>query len=149
MPAPNDAEPQVLPSREPTAEETFYYETAYKEPVESVKRIEDTAKFLAGAVATTSGLFVAAVKLSAGQPSAAGLLWQLPLALWWASLLALLLVLMPAKYKAGANEPAAWKQAFLKVRQHKYRWLVAGAVLFILGLGAAVLPLVSFGSSTS
>ena len=39
-------------------------------------------------------------------------------------------------------EPASWKAAVLKARIRKYRWLQVGAWLFILGILAAVYPLV-------
>lgn len=57
-----DDEPTVA-ARAPTDAERWYYERAYREPVEAIARIEEVAKFLVGATATTSGLFVAASKL--------------------------------------------------------------------------------------
>ena len=136
-------ESELLPSRPITPEESYYLEFATKEPVDSLARLDEVAKFLIGASATTSGLFVAAFKLVLGEkttvPGPAGFA---PFLLWAASILALLCVLVPHWYPTGKNEPASWKAAVLQVRMRKYRWLQIGAWLFILGIMAAVYPLV-------
>lgn len=136
-------ENEALPSRPMTPEESYYLEFATKEPVDSLARLDEVAKFLIGASATTSGLFVAVFKLVLGEkttvPGPAGFA---PFLLWAASILALLRVLVPHWYPTGKNEPASWKAAVLQVRIRKYRWLQVGAWLFILGIMAAVYPLV-------
>ena len=141
MRSPDDSE--ALPSRPITPEESYYLEFATKEPVDSLARLDEVAKFLIGASATTSGLFVAAFKLVLGEkttvPGPAGFA---PFLLWAASILALLRVLVPHWYPTGKNEPASWKAAVLQVRMRKYRWLQVGAWLFVLGIMAAVYPLV-------
>jgi hypothetical protein len=141
MPSPDESE--ALPSRPLTPEERYYLEFATKEPVDSLARLDDIAKFLLGASATTSGLFVAAFKLVLGEkitvPGPAGFI---PFLLWAASMLALLRVVVPQRYPTGRNEPASWHAAVLQVRIRKYRWLQIGAWLFILGIMAAVYPLV-------
>jgi len=118
----------ALPSRPLTAREKYYYEQSYQELV-------------AGAAATTSGLYVAKAKLALGAEKGAGLLWLAPFACWGASLICLILVLLPQEYLTTQNTPAAWEQAFRQARKTKYRWLLTGAVLFIAGILAAVLPL--------
>jgi hypothetical protein len=65
MRSPDDSE--ALPSRSITPEESYYLEFATKEPVDSLARLDEVAKFLIGASATTSGLFVAAFKLVLGE----------------------------------------------------------------------------------
>jgi hypothetical protein len=125
-----------------TDEQQYFRETAYKEPVESIGRIEDMAKFLAGAVATVSGLFLAAFRLALAGKPAEGLVWYMPVVLWGLSILMLVLVLFPRRYVTGKNEPAAWKAVFVKARWYKYTWLAAGTLLFVAGLIAAVVPLV-------
>jgi hypothetical protein len=136
-------ENEVLASRKLTDEERYFLEFAAKEPVDSLARLDDVAKFLIGASATTSGLFLAAFKLVLGEkttvPGPAGFV---PFVLWAASILALLRVLLPHRYPTGRNEPASWKAAVLKARIRKYRWLQVGAWLFIFGILAAVYPLV-------
>ena len=134
---------EALPSRPITPEESYYLEFATKEPVDSLARLDEVAKFLIGASATTSGLFVAAFKLVLGEKTTVpGLAGFAPFVLWAVSILALLRVLVPHWYPTGKNEPASWKAAVLQVRTRKYRWLQIGAWLFILGIMAAVYPLV-------
>lgn len=65
-----------------------------------------------------------------------------PFLLWAASILALLRVVLPQQYATGRHEPASWRHAVLQAQRRKYRWLQIGAWLFILGILAAVYPLV-------
>lgn len=133
---------ETLSSRPPDVEEEYFYEQSYKEPVESIGRIEEVAKFLVGATATTSGLFLAAFKLVLGNSPAQGIVWFLPFVSWSMSIVALVLVLFPQRYRAGRSQPAAWKEAFLKARRYKYACLSLGALCFVLGLLLALVPLV-------
>lgn len=132
---------QDASSRKLTEEDRYYLEQAYKEPVEAIGRIEDTAKFLIGATATTSGLFLAAVKLALGKDVAVThIQWFLPFLLWGASITALMLVLLPQEYKTRERDPLSWKQAFSETRRRKLRRLALGAALFILGIFSGLLP---------
>ncbi len=134
----NDIEEIV--SRPMTDEERYYAEQFYKEPVESIKLIEETAKFLIGTGSGTSGLYLSAFKLSFGENIATRGIWYMPFLLWTFSILALILVLLPRKYDTGRNEPASYKAAFLNAQKIKYRWLVWGAGFFVLGILTAVCP---------
>jgi hypothetical protein len=141
MTSPDDSE--AVPARPLTPEDSYYLEFATKEPVDSLARLDDIAKFLIGASATTSGLFVSAFKLVLGdKTSVPGPAGFVPFLLWAASILALLRVVVPRQYPTGRNKPASWRAAVLQARQWKYRWLQVGAWLFILGIMAAVYPLV-------
>lgn len=131
------AEPiEELEAQSLTDEQRYYLEQAYKEPVEATVRMEEAAKYLIGAVATTSGLFLAAFKISGIK---GGLDALAPFVFWAITLLMLLMVLIPQKYAAGLNQPAAWKAAFIRARSRKYKWLVAGTIGFIAGMLAAAL----------
>lgn len=138
-------DPDLLPSRKLTDEERHYLEYAVKEPVDSLTRLDEVAKFLLGASATTSGLFVAAYKFALG-PNATlpGLGGWLPFLLWAGSILAFLRVLLPQTYQVGQQEPASWKAAVLQARTHKYHWLQVGTWAFCLGIVAAVYPLIAW-----
>ena len=127
-----------------TDEERYFHEQSYKEPVESLKRIEETAKFLVGATATTSGLFLAAFKLSMGDKAVSGVLWLMPYVWWAISIVWLICVFLPQKYATGRNEPQSWKEAFLEAQKRKFRRLMGGAIFFILGLLSAILPFSRF-----
>ena len=133
---------EELPSRLPTDEEKYFSERAYKEIVESIPRIEDVAKFLIGATATTSGLYLAAFKLARGEKIVAEPLWFLPFLCWAFSLAALVLVLLPGRYEAGRDVPRSWKDAYRQARDRKYRRLAIGTVLFIAGTFAAAFPFI-------
>ena len=134
-----DEEP-TLEARAPTDAERWYYERAYREPVEAIARIEGVAKFLVGATATTSGLFVAASKLALGDGGAQHGIWILPFGAWSLGILCQLLVLFPYRYRVGRNQPASWRDAFERARGIKYALLLAGGVFFIGGLLLAALP---------
>ena len=129
------------------AEQQYYYEMSYKEPADSIGRIEEMAKFLVGAVSATSGLVLAALGLALGDTRAGGGWFYAPVLLWSGSVLLLVLVLLPRRYVAGQREPEAWKQALLRARAYKYACLVAGAALFVLGLLAATALIVHGGAA--
>lgn len=120
-----------------TDEEAFYLKMAYEEPVESLGRLEETARFLMTVAASTSGLFVAALKLSLQQGERLDPWWFAPFALWAAAVACLVVVLVPRTYTHGRNEPADIRSTIVRIRQFKYRWLVAGAAAFVAGVIAA------------
>lgn len=139
---PNDDDQiEELTSSPLSDEEQYFYERSYKELVESIPRIEEVAKFLVGATATTSGLFLAAIKLARGDNTVSELFWFVPFICWSLSILALILVLLPRHYETGRAEPASWQDAFVHARQWKYHWLMTGAVFFIAGLLSSLYPL--------
>ena len=131
---------EELSSRPLSDEEGYFYEQSYKEPVQGIGRIEELAKFLVGAAATTSGLFTAAFKFVMGNQTTSGIVWLAPFVLWALSILTLILVLLPQKYAVGRNEPADWKAKFLEARDRKFRRLLIGALLFIAGIISAIYP---------
>ncbi len=140
--APGEQEIAAVTSRPLTDEDKYYLERAYKEPVERLGRLEDVAKFLITGTATVSGLFLAALKLAIGSKTpGCGLIG--PFVLWSLAILALLLVLMPFRYRTGQNAPGSWKDAYRQAGHRKYVWLWIGAALFIAGLlcGAVLLIL--------
>ncbi len=94
----------------------------------------------AGATATTSGLYLAAYKIALGDATSPAFLWLLPYLLWALSLVAFVLVLLPQSYATKENDPNSWRAAFLESGDRKYRRLMCGAVLFILGVLAGAYP---------
>ena len=123
-----------------TDADRYYLEQAYKNPVERIGRIEDAAKFLAGATATTSGLYLAAYKIALGDAKSAAFLWLLPYLLWAGSLVSFVLVLLPRRFATKENDPGSWRAAFLQSGEWKYHRLMFGAALFILGILAGAYP---------
>jgi hypothetical protein len=133
----------AIAGRPLTDEERYFYKLSFKEPVESIARIEEMARFLAGAATAVAGMFLAAFRLALAGQAAEGAIWYAPVLLWGASILALVAVLYPRCYDTAKKEPAAWQAAYIQVRRVKYRRLVVGAVLLVGGLIAAVVPLVN------
>ena len=132
----NDIEEIV--SRPITEEERYYAEQYYKEPIESLKRIEETAKYLIGTSSATSGLYLAAFKLSFGDAKFQ-IVWLIPFICWASAIIFLILTLLPQKYDTGKNEPASYKKAFQEAHHYKFRRLMIGAVCFILGILTAAM----------
>jgi hypothetical protein len=140
-------EPELLNSRKLTAEEEFFYKTAFKEPVKSIDRLEETAKFLAAAVSASAGVFLSALRVGPEpygmpMPGISALLAAATIVFWGISLITLLMVLLPRPYAVGRNHPDDWKETFITIRRVKYRWLMLGAGAFIIGLVVAAFPLV-------
>ena len=129
-----------LPGIPPTEEEKYWLEREWKDPDESIARIEETAKFLVGAVTAVSGLFAAAWKLTMGEKPPADRLWIAPFVVWALSVAVLLLVLFPTRYPTVKRAPESIRQAVEKARDWKYLCLVIGAILFMGGLGLALFP---------
>ena len=124
-----------------TDEERYYTEQFYKESFESLKRVEETAKYLIGTSSATSGLYLAAFKLAFGEVKV-HIVWLIPFVCWALAIILLILVLLPQEYPTGKNEPASYKNAFIQARKLKYRRLVWGAVCFIAGIMTAIYPFV-------
>ena len=97
---------------------------------------------MAGAAATTSGLYLAAFKIALGDETRTAFIWLLPYLLWAVSLIFFVLVLLPQRYPTLENDPGSWRRAFIDSGRRKYRRLAAGAGFFIFGILAGAL---SFG----
>ena len=96
---PDQTEIETVPARKMTEEERYYDELIYKDPVESTIRMEETAKFLIGITAGTSGLYLSAFKLAVGNTTVSGIVWFLPFLLWALAIISLILVIFPEKYE--------------------------------------------------
>ncbi|MCA9422660.1 MAG: hypothetical protein KC592_16700 [Nitrospira sp.] len=129
---------EELPSRRLTREEQMYRDVALQEPVKSIDRLEDVAKFLIGATATASGLLIAALKIAQGtEDPSTGIRDLLPFLLWSLSLVSCLLVVAPRTYQTGRRQPSSWKTAVISARQWKFHCLTCGMIFFILGILSA------------
>ncbi len=127
--------------RVPTAEELYWLEREYKNPVESIGRIEETAKFLVTVVTGVSGLFAAAWKLAEGEKAQGEGLWWLPFVLWVFSMISLVIVFFPGFYSVKKQVPESVKAAYRAVLWWKFWWLAAGLIFFLLGVLSTVLPM--------
>lgn len=109
-----------LTGREPTAEEAFLLEQAYKNPVDSIERIEETAKFMVTVVTAISGLLAAAYKMAEGEKAAGQKLWWLPFLFWMGAIVCWVVVLFPTTYGIGKQDPVSIKAALRKALGWKY-----------------------------
>lgn len=127
--------PAPLESRKSSDEELFYLTLAREEFAASMSRIEDTAKYLIGAVGAVAGLLFAGLQVKAAvnpQLPQASLLW--PILLWGVSVFAAILVFFPLPYRHYRNAPNAIRLSFEKARWMKWSLLLASALSFAGGL---------------
>ncbi|MEM7246494.1 MAG: hypothetical protein AAF533_14175 [Acidobacteriota bacterium] len=132
--------PETLPSRRLSEADKFYLEQATKEPVEATTRIEETAKYLIGATATSAGMFAAASKLALGKDPAPDVSWFLPFVFWVISILVLIFALLPNRYEVVSDSPEDFRAFLLEARDRKWRRLGLGAGLYCVGLLSATIP---------
>ena len=133
-----DLEIETVQARRPTAEERYYHEIGYKDPVETTTRIEETAKYLLGIIAGISGVYLSAYKLSIGKTPVANLWCFLPFLFWAAAMILLIFVIFPMKYETYKDEPESLKKAVLSARNCKYILLSIGTFSFIIGIISAI-----------
>ncbi len=110
---------EIVQGRLFTEEQKYYYEQSYKEPVLSIDWIEDVAKFFLGAMATMSGLLVAAYKLALGDQPAQAMTWFLPFIARALGIICHLLVILPLQYKVGIGQPSSFRDVFHKAHNVK------------------------------
>lgn len=131
--------PTVLPSRQATEEEQFYLKLAREEFAASLSRIEETAKYLIGAVGAVAGLLLSALQIKIAVNANAlqtRLTWAF--LLWGASALLAILVIMPLPYHHFHNSPPAIRASFKKARWLKWSLLLLSTLAFGAGLLLAV-----------
>ncbi|MDZ7361406.1 MAG: hypothetical protein ONB46_11885 [candidate division KSB1 bacterium] len=132
----NEAE-TVLESRRATEEELFYLKLAREEFAAGLGRIEETAKYLIGAVGAVAGLVLAGlqVKLAVSQGQAApGTPLSWPFVLWGVSALFAIFVFFPLPYRHYSASPQSIRQKFVKARKVKWSLLLVATLTFAAGL---------------
>jgi hypothetical protein len=130
--------PPLLESRKSSEEELFYLKLARDEFAASMGRIEETAKYLIGAVGAVAGLLFAGLQVKAAvnpQLQQTSLAW--PMILWGVSVFCAILVFFPLPYRHYRNAPDAIRRSFEKARWVKWSLLLASALSFAAGLLAA------------
>ncbi len=135
----NEAE-TVLESRRANEEELFYLKLARDEFAASLGRIEETAKYLIGAIGAVAGLVLAGlqVKLAMNpQLPANPLTW--PFVLWGSSGLFAILVFFPLPYRPYRNAPQEIRRSFAKARWVKWSLLLLSVLTFGAGIIVAAL----------
>lgn len=133
---------------QPSAEEEFYLEAEFKEPVESLDRLEDLARFLITVQTTLAGLLISALRISLPKNTTLNPWWLLPLGLWCAATLCFLLALIPRQYAHGKSQPKSFKEALISAQQYKWQKLKLGVFGFLAGLIAAACIMIFVKSLT-
>jgi hypothetical protein len=123
----------TVSSRKANGEDLFYLKLFREEFGKSLERIEEAAKFLAGAVSSVTGLLIAALQLSS-TPSLTLNRFTLLFIFWSGSLLCSIFVLLPLPYRHYKNSPSEIKRTFIKARWIKWSLLLGCVLMFILGL---------------
>lgn len=127
--------PTLLQGRQATEEEQFYLKLAREEFAASLNRIEETAKYLIGAVGAVAGLLLSALQIKTAVNANA---LQTPLTsaffLWGASALLAILVIMPLPYRHFHNAPAAIRASISRARWLKWSLLLLSTLFFGVGL---------------
>lgn len=130
----NEAE-TVLPSRAATDDDLFYLKLAREEFAASLGRLEETAKYLVGAVGAVAGLVLAGLQIKvAVKPDLQGSSFTLPFLLWGLSALCAMLVFFPLPYRHYQNSPTAIRRAFERARKVKWALLLVAVLAFAAGL---------------
>ncbi|MGH7490973.1 MAG: hypothetical protein ACREOO_01120 [bacterium] len=122
-------------SRVAREEELFYLKLAREEFAASLGRIEDTARYLIGAIGAVAGLVLAGwqVKLAV-KPELAGSLLTQPFLLWGASAFFAILVFFPLPYRHTQRSAQAIRRKFEIARRVKWTLLLLAALAFGTGL---------------
>jgi len=132
----NEAE-TILESRPASDDELFYLKLARDEFAASLGRLEETAKYLVGAIGAVAGLVLAGlqVKLAVSQGQAAPatpLTW--PFVLWGVSAVFAIFVFFPLPYRHYSGSPQSIRQKFVKARKVKWSLLLISTLAFAAGL---------------
>jgi hypothetical protein len=124
-----------LESRPATDEELFYLKIARDEFTASLSRIEETAKYIIGAVGAVAGLFLAGLQVKiAIKPDLKGDVTAIPFWLWGVSLLCAIFVILPLPYRHAENAPLEIRRSIEKSRWVKWILLLISAIAFASGL---------------
>lgn len=116
-----DAEIEELPARRASDEEVFYLQKAREEFFRSLERIEETAKYVIGAVGAVAGLFLAGMQVKlAVNPKLPQASLKLPFLLWGISLILAVLVFFPFPYRSVYRSPQQIRRAFSRARRVKW-----------------------------
>lgn len=125
----------VLQSRTATDDDLFYLRLARDEFAASLGRLEETAKFLFGAIGAVAGLVLAGMQVKlAVKPELPGDSVTAPFVLWGLSALCAMLVFLPLPYRHYQNSPTAIRRAFERARKVKWALLLVAVLAFAAGL---------------
>ena len=127
---------QQLKARPVNEEDAHFLRLAREELPESLKRIEETARYIIGAVGAVAGLFLAGMQVKiavipkGGPPG----LSTAPLWLWGVSMLLAVLTIFPFPYVYYKGSPESFRRYLKTARWVKWFLLLFSALTFGAGL---------------
>lgn len=110
---------------------------AQKEKQEAPKRLEETAKFLVAVISLSLTIFIS--KRPAELPDWTTESFRGVALIWMVSVLLSFGVLFPWPYSFREDSPEDIQRVTTKIATYKYRVLILSVLLFLGGLGLAVL----------
>ncbi|SIO46034.1 hypothetical protein [Chitinophaga niabensis] len=108
-----------------------------KEKQETVKRLEDTAKFLSG-ISSLSLSILLGVNREALKHFSNSTGLKIALCCWLLSVVFTLIVVFPFRYKYASNSADAIRALYQRISQTKFLLLVLGTLLYLAGLSMMV-----------
>lgn len=120
---------------EPTDADKSWLAFIEKEKQEAPKRLEDTAKFLAGIISISLTVFI--TKRPEGLAEWTGKWFVWAAVFWVLSAVASFFVLYPLRYDFAPDSPDDIRRAYRKITVHKQILLFVSLLLFLWALGFA------------
>jgi len=111
-----------------------------KEKQEAPKRLEETAKFLAGIISISLTVFISKRPEGLADWTGKWLVWAA--LLWVLSAIASFFVLYPLQYRFTPDSPDDIRRSYGKITRHKRVLLLVSLLLFLAALGMAVVAFV-------
>jgi hypothetical protein len=135
----NNATENIVPIQATTvtAADKSWLEWQQKEKQESVKRLEDTAKFLSG-ISSLSLSILLGVNREALKQSSNNVGMKVALCCWLLSVVLTLIVVFPFRYKYASNSADSIRALFKRISHTKFLLLIFGALLYLAGLSIMV-----------
>ena len=116
-----------------TPTDKSWLEWQQKEKQETVKRLEDTAKFLSG-ISSLSLSILLGVNREALKHFSNTIGLKIALCCWLSSVVLTLIVVFPFRYKYASNSADAIRSMYQRIGQTKFLLLILGTLLYLAGL---------------
>ena len=126
----------IITGRPPNTEEAFIKEKY----LESISRqpglMDDVAKQLLTLELAIPGIYVTVLKLISGKDEKLSISGDLYFVFvcWPASLVCIVIALLPRIYKVNVDDHTAIREYFFKTALYKFIWLAASTAIFVAGL---------------
>lgn len=121
----------------PTQEELQWIDFQLREKQDTLKRLEETAKFLSG-LSTLSLALLAGPNSEEFKAVSNLLLIKIGIISWLASIVFTLIVLFPFRYKYARNSASSIKKVHTRVVGVKYAMLIVAAAFYLIGIWITV-----------